>query len=146
MTRLDTFGEYVRSRLDAWGREFALHRDCEYLGHKSKDMLQLLIEHKGEMPPRTTGFKPIEIPFKEMQIEDIVADIARRDIVTASVLRGYYCGIGRRADERRETAVRLIRGVRGERSYGLSRKQYFIVHDIGFAEVRGRLIGIARAA
>jgi len=146
MGQLDTFGEYVRRRLDAWGREFALHRDCEYLGHKSKDMLQLLIEHKGEMPPRPTGFKPIEIPFKEMQIEDIVADIARRDVVTACVLRGYYCGLGRRGEERRETAQALVRYIQQDQSYRLSRKQYFIVHDIGFAEVRGRLIGFARAA
>jgi hypothetical protein len=146
MTTVDTFGAYVRARLDSWGREFALHRDCEYLGHKSKDMLQLLIEHKGEMPQRVTGFKPIEIPIAEQQMEDIVADIARHDVVTASVLRGYYCGQGRRGDERREIAKELIRHVTGDGSVRLDRKRYFTLHHIGFAEVRGRLIGLARAA
>jgi len=146
MTVVDTFGAYVRARLDSWGREFALHRDCEYLGHKSKDMLQLLIEHKGEMPPRVTGFKPIEIPIADQQMEDIVSDIARRDVVVASVLRGYYCGQGRRGEERRESAVELIRNIKGDRSYRLDRKRYFSLHHIGFAEIRGRLIGLARAA
>ncbi len=35
MGQVDTFGPYVERRLDSWGREFALHRDCEYLGHAS---------------------------------------------------------------------------------------------------------------
>lgn len=146
MSQIDTFGAYVRSRLDSWGREFALHRDCEYLGHRSKDMLQVLIEHKGEMPPRATGFKPLTIPAAEMEVEDIVADMARRDMVLASVMRGYYCGSGRRAMERRETAVELARSLLGDRSFRLSKTKYFSIHDIGFAEVRGRLIGMARAA
>lgn len=47
MGQVNTFGVYVRGRLEEWGREFALHRDCEYLGHRSKDMLQVLVEHKG---------------------------------------------------------------------------------------------------
>ncbi len=53
MTTVDTFGVYVRAELEHWGEEFALHRDCAYLGHVSKNMLQVLIDHRGEMPPRT---------------------------------------------------------------------------------------------
>ena len=29
---VDTMNEYVRRRLEHWGDEFALARDCEYLG------------------------------------------------------------------------------------------------------------------
>ncbi len=29
MTEVDLFGVYVRRELDHWGREFALHRDCD---------------------------------------------------------------------------------------------------------------------
>lgn len=146
MTVVDTFGAYVGSRLDEWGREFALHRDCEYLGHKSKDMLQVLIEHKGEMPQRSVGFKPLEIPWAEQQIEDLIADIARRDVILASVMRGFYCATGRRGHERRDTAVALARRITGDGSFQLSKSKYFALHALGFAEIRGRLIGIARAA
>src|SRR3546814_19499431 len=59
VTQVDTFGVYVRDRLDEWGREFSLSRDCEYLGYQSKNMLQVLIEHKGEMPGKTQGYKPL---------------------------------------------------------------------------------------
>jgi len=50
--QLDTFGEYVRSRLEHWGGEYALHRDCEYLGFQSRNLLAVLIEHRGDMPGR----------------------------------------------------------------------------------------------
>lgn len=94
MTQVDTFGVYVRAELEHWGREFALHRDCEYLGHRSKDMLALLIEHGGEMPPRVTGFKPMEFDLRAQRIEDAIADIARWNVERASIMRGYYCGLG----------------------------------------------------
>lgn len=139
MGNVSTFNAYVRARLDAWGREFCLDRDCEYLGHKSKDMLQVLIEHKGEMPARPTGFKPLEIPPLEMQIEDIVADIAREQLDIAQVLRAYYCGSGRRGVERLAQARSLL-------DRNLSRRQYFTLHDLGFQRVAGVLHGIARAA
>lgn len=141
--QVDTFGVYVRERLEEWGREFALHRDCEYLGHRSKDMLQVLVEHKGEMPPRVTGFKPIEIPVLPMEIEQFVQDIARDNVVMACVLRGYYCGSGRRKVERWETANELIRRV-GYRQ--VSVRQYLSVADLGFERIRGRLEGSALAA
>lgn len=143
MGNVDTFGAYVRSRLEGWGREFALHRDCEYLGHRSKDMLQLLIEHGGEMPPRVTGFKPIEIPPEAMQVEDMVADIARVNLTRAIVLRAYYCGSGRRGSERFDTANAMLRAA------GLptiNRQRYFSEHEIGFESVRWILNGIACAA
>ena len=92
----DTFGAYVRARLDGWGREFALHRDCEYLGHASKNVLQVLIDHKGEMPARQVGYKPLEVDNDALQVECIVSDIARDNVPMACVLRAYYCGSGRR--------------------------------------------------
>lgn len=146
MGTIDTFGEYVRRRLESWGLEYALHRDCEYLGHRSKDMLQVLIEHKGEMPPRVTGFKPMETPLLEQQIEDIVADIARVNVERACVLRGYYCGMGRKAFERREVTEAMLRRVMSNPGYRLTKQRFFSLHDTGFAEVRGHLIGLSRAA
>lgn len=140
--QVDTFGVYVRDRLEDWGREFALHRDCEYLGHRSKDRLQVLIEHKGEMPPRMTGFKPLEIPPLAEQIERIVCDIARYNLLRAVVLRAYYCGHGRRGTERFDEANELCMG------YNLptiSRPKYFSEHELGLAEVRGVLLGLALA-
>lgn len=143
MAEIDTYGRYVRNRLERWGEEFALHRDCEYLGHKSKDMLAVLIEHRGEMPPRVTGFKPLEIPPDEQQIEDIVADIARVDVVRATVLRAYYCGRGRRGEERLQTANEMLRKMGMPE---LGRRKYFSEHDLGFEAVRWMLNGLEAAA
>lgn len=143
MGTVDLFGAYVRDRLDDWGSEFALHRDCDYLGHFSRNMLQVLIDHKGEMPPRATGFKPLEVSAMAMQIEDIVGDIARSQVVIACVLRAYYCGRGRRKVERWETANLLITHAGGKM---VSQRHYLTLHDIGFATVRGVLTGMARAA
>lgn len=143
MARLDTYGEYVRNRLERWGVEFALHRDCEYLGHQSKNMIAVLMEHEGEMPPRPTGFKPLEIPIEEQQIEDIVAEIARANLARSIVLRAYYCGTGRRGEERRETANEMLARL------GLptiSRRSYFTEHDLGFEAVRWMLNGLEAAA
>ncbi|HEY5805053.1 MAG TPA: hypothetical protein VIT90_15305 [Lysobacter sp.] len=141
--QIDTFAVIVRGRLEEWGREFALHRDCEYLGHRSKDMLQVLIEHSGEIPPKGVGFKPLEIPPRPLEIEAVVTDIARFNLTRATVLRAYYCGMGRRGGERFEIANDLLVG------FGLaqlSRTKYFAEHDLGVAEIRGVLFGIARAA
>lgn len=144
MANVDTFGLYVTRRLEEWGREFALHRDCEYLGHKSKDMLQLLIEHKGEMPPRVTGFKPIEIPPEAEQIESIIADMARADVRMATVMRAYYCGSGRRLVERREQANAILSGRHDLPRIGETAYRY--MQASGFNWVRGLLIGLAQAA
>lgn len=141
--QIDTFGAYVRARLETWGREFALHRDCEYLGHRSKDMLQVLIEHRGEMPPKVVGFKPLHIPPEPQQIEDIVTEIARFNAIRATVLRAYYCGIGRRGHERFETANELLSKAGLVR---IARSRYYSEHELGVAEVRGVLFGMARAA
>lgn len=143
MADLDTFGVYVSERLNEWGREFALHRDCEYLGHRSKDRLQVLIEHKGEMPPRVTGFRPLHTPLLPQQIEDIVTDIARDNVTRAVVLRAYYCGMGRRGVERFETANEILAKMH---KACLSRSKYFAEHELGFERVRGVLLGMARAA
>lgn len=139
MTTVDLFGAYVRTRLDEWGEVFAYHRDREYLGHRSKDMLQVLIEHKGEMPPKVVGFKPLEVSPTAMQIEDVVREVFRVDKQLAWALRAYYCGAGRRGVERYEFFKALI-------GRSLSRKAYFECVEAATREVRSRLVRIADAA
>lgn len=138
----DYFGAYVRAELEHWGREFALHRDCEYLGHQSKNLLAVLMEHH-EMPGRAQGFKPMETDARAQAIEDIVTDIARTDINLACVLRGYYCGSGRRKEERWEQARQLLQ-LMGQRP--VSVRQYLVMVELGFQRVRGRLEGAALVA
>lgn len=138
----DYFGAYVRSELEHWGREFALHRDCEYLGHQSKNLLAVLMEHH-EMPGRAQGYKPMETDPRAQAIEDIVCDIARTDINLACVLRGYYCGSGRRKEERWEQARQLLQ-LMGQRP--VSVRQYLLMAELGFQRVRGRLEAGSRAA
>jgi len=144
--QVDTFGVYVKARLEAWGREFALHRDCEYMGHRSKDMLQVLIEHKGDLPPKATGFKPLETDPLAQQIEDIVRDIARHNLERACVLRGFYCGLGRKGVERLEVTQNMVRRAAENPGYRLSRPKFFAEEEIGRAEVRGFLSALAIAA
>lgn len=138
----DYFGAYVRGELEHWGREFALHRDCEYLGHQSKNLLAVLMEHH-EMPGRTQGYKPMETDPRAQAIEDIVSDIARTDVSLACVLRGYYCGSGRRKEERWEQARQLLQ-LMGRRP--VSVRQYLLMAELGFQRVRGRLEAAGRAA
>jgi hypothetical protein len=145
MTETDLFGIYVRRRLEEWGQEFALHRDCEYLGHQSKNMLQVLIDHRGEMPPRPTGFKPLEVNLPALQIEFIVSDIAKETVERACILRAFFCGQGRRGYERLEIAETLIRACTGRR-FMLGRRAYYTEVDAGVSEVRGVLRGLAMAA
>jgi hypothetical protein len=149
MGQIDTFGDYVRDRLENWGREFALHRDCDYLGRQSKNVLQVLIDHKGEMPGNAQGYKPMEVDLPTQQIEDIVADIARDQPRIACALRAYFCGSGRRKVERYETALLLIANV--ERDYKRKDRlpdvrRYLTLIELGLATVRGALIVVARAA
>jgi hypothetical protein len=138
----DTFGVYVRAELEHWGHEFALHRDCEYLGHQSKNLLAVLIEHQGEMPGRVQGFKPLETDIRAQRVEDIVYSIGKDQVVYACVLRAYYCGMGRKKVERWETANLLLSNV-GERV--VSQRHYLTLHDVAFAEVKGSMRGIAMA-
>lgn len=141
----DLFGAYVETRLDSWGRCFALHRDCEYLGHQSQNMLQILIDHRGEMPPRPVGFRPLEISPSDLEIELIVCSIASYDVARASSLRAYFCGNGRRGVERLDIARELIKRATGGPAK-LSRRGYFALVDLGRAEVRGALSAAARQA
>ncbi len=139
----DTMSEYVRRRLERWGEEFALARDCEYLGHQSKNLLQVLIDHRGEMPGRTIGFKPLEVDAETQQIEDIVFEISRHAPAIGWVLRAYYCGQGRRKVERWETANLLLA------TAGLSTVSQPSYQDMarrGTDRVHGMLLGVARAA
>lgn len=139
----DTMSEYVRRRLERWGDVFALAKDCEYLGHQSRNILQVLIEHRGEMPARAIGFKPLEVDAEAQQIEDIVFEIARHAPAIGWVLRAYYCGQGRRKVERWETANLLLA------SAGLplvSQPSYVDMARRGTERVHGMLLGVARAA
>lgn len=136
----DIFGRYVRRRLESWGENYSLHRDMEWLGYSSKNLLQVLIEHKGEMPGRPQGYKPLEVNREAEMIELIVSGMARKQVPIACVLRAYYCGRGRRKVERLETA-NLLLTIAGQRP--VSPRHYLILHDIGFAEVRGVLRGFA---
>lgn len=146
MSETDTFGLYVRARLDHWGREFALSRDCDYLGHQSKNMLQVLIEHRGEMPGKVTGFKPLEVDQEALQIEMIVADIAREQKRLACALRAAYCASGRRKVERFETALLLIANVDPSGGRLPNVQRFLTMVEVGTAQVRGALTGIALAA
>ena len=141
--QVDMFGAYVRAELEHWGREFALHRDCDYLGHHSKNLLAVLIEHKGDMPGRAKGYKPLETDASAQRIEGIVAGIARYSFARASVVRAFYCGTGRRGVERWETANLLICNNGGR---ALSRPKYYAEHELAFAEIRGVLTGLSVAA
>lgn len=141
--QVDTFGAYVRAELDHWGREFALHRDLDYLGHHSKNVLQVLIEHKGDMPGRAQGYKPLESDSRAQMIEDIVACISRDNVAMACSLRAYYCGQGRKKVERFETAIMLMTNC-DQRA--VSNRQYLSLVELGFQRVRGRLEGQALAA
>lgn len=143
MSELDGFRDYVLFRLNEWGREFALHRDFEYLGHKSKDMLQILVEHKGEMPARPTGFKPLEVSPSVLQTEAIVSGIARSDLPLAQVLRGYFCGSGRRGYERLEDTNAIMR------ASGLpviGRRRYFQMVDTAVDMVKADFSRILKRA
>lgn len=136
--QVDTFGAYVLAGLEHWGKEYALHRDCDYLGHHSKNVLQVLIEHKGDMPGRTQGYKPLESDGRAQMIEDIVSSIARDHAVMACCLRAYHCGLGRRKVERYEMANILV----ARCSYGnVSVRHYLSMVELGFQRIRGRLEG-----
>jgi hypothetical protein len=143
MAEIDTFGAYVRGELDHWGREFALHRDFDYLGHQSKNMLQVLIDHRGEMPPPNVGYKPLETDSRAQRIEDLVTEVARQHRAMACVLRAYYCGNGRKKVERLETANLLLANA----SLPMVRdKAYLDLVRRGEERVSGMLTGIALAA
>lgn len=139
---LDLFGAYVRRRLEHWGEVYGLHRDVEYLGYASKNLLQVLIDHRGELPGRTQGYKPLEVDQDAEAIELIVSGMARSQRPVACVLRAFYCGRGRKKIERWETA-NLLLSAAGERV--ISVRQYLALHDVGLAEVRGVLRGMAIA-
>ena len=141
--QVDTFGAYVRAELEHWGREHSLHRDCDYLGHQSKNVLQVLIEHKGDMPGRAQGYKPLESDGRAQTIEDIVACISRDNVAMACALRAYYCGRGRKKVERFETAIMLM-ATCGR--HPVSNRQYLSLVELGFQRVRGRLESHAIAA
>jgi len=143
MGEIDTFGHYVRQRLDGWGNEFALHRSGHYLGYPRKSTLELLREYGGEMPPRAPGWRPLDVDLDALQVESFVADIAIDQPDTACCLRGYWCGRGRRHKERYETAQDLIRiayqARKIKRVWPLTANRYRRLVELGEAQVRGML-------
>ncbi len=141
--QIDTFGAYVRAELEHWGREFALHRDCDYLGHHSKNLLAVLIEHEGEMPPPNVGYKPLETDARAQLVEDVVYRISRTDNQMACSLRRYYCGLGRSTVARYETALLLMPNAGAP---AVRVRAYLALVRRGPARVRGVIEGIVMAA
>jgi hypothetical protein len=116
--------------LNQWGDEFRLAREFEPSG---KNVLAILIEHKGEIPRREGGYRPeINISPMAWQIETIVTSIHRRRCEIAAVLRAYYCGSGRHRVERRMTAEAMC----GQR---ISPRGYYLLHDAGVCWIIGAL-------
>lgn len=139
MGTIDVFRAYVRTRLDNWGHEFALHRDCEYLGHASKSTLYDIFRFQGRPPGRSVGYKPLELDMDAHQVELIVTDLGKMNRDAACVLRAMYCGRGRRGVERLEQAQTLT----GRK---LTRSQYYHLHDDGFSFVRERICEMVAVA
>lgn len=142
MGQIEEFSAYTRRRLEHWGDEFALCRDVEYLGYTSKNILKILMEHKG-MPGRAQGYKPIETDALAHQVEDVIADLSRLNRPCANVMRAYYCGRGRRSAERYETALMLITSM-GDPAISL--RHYHTLRAVGDGFVADNLLKIARAA
>lgn len=141
--QVDTFGAYVRAELEHWGREFALHRDVDYLGHHSKNVLQVLIEHKGDMPGRAQGFKPLETDVRAQRVEGLITDISRSNNAMAAVLRAYFCGAGRKKVERYETCLMLLANA-GQPP--LTVRGYLEMAKRGEDRIYGMMVGMERAA
>lgn len=138
MKKHTQFDAYVARRLDSWGREFALDREFAWLGHSPKNILQIIIEHKGQIPRREGGYRPeVTIPPNEWQIECVVEQIHRDAPTLAAVLRAYYCGWGRQGIERRAIAEQLLKRK-------MIRGHYFLYHDQGFHRVAGALAADAQ--
>jgi len=135
---LASFETYVRRRLDAWGSEFRLDRDGDFLGFPSKNVLQVLHEHRGEIPERSGGVRPLLIPPLEWQTETIVHDLNQASSHLAATLRAYYCGSGRVSVERLETLVMLL-------GRPVNKRAFFTYHDMAFQWVTGALYTIAKA-
>lgn len=139
MKQVDLFGAYVRTRLDEWGEVFAYHRDRERLGHRGTNMLQVLIDHRGEMPARPTGFRPMEVSNTAMQVEDVVREVFAEDRALAWALRAYFCGAGRRGVER----YQFFRALIGKSA---SRRAYFALVETGIDRVRSKMVRLAQDA
>lgn len=135
---LASFETYVRRRLDAWGREFRLDRDGDFLGFPSKNVLQVLHEHRGEIPERSAGARPLLIPPLEWQTETIVHDLNHANSDLAAALRAYYGGSGRVGVERLETLEVML-------GRTIGRRRFFTYHDLAFQWVTGALYALAKA-
>lgn len=143
--QVNTFDASVKAALQRWGDHFALHRDCEYLGHQGQNMLQVLFEHGGEMPPRPTGWKPIEVDPLAWAVELHVHAIALDSRLLANILRAYYCGRGRVKKERRQTAEELNR-IANVPPPHISERQFLTLHDLAFQRLAGAMAADSRKA
>lgn len=111
------FEGHVRRRLEAWGRDYRLACDLDFLAYGPKNILQVLIEHRGEIP-QGGGFRRTPFDSENEEIEILVSELAREEGFLAACIRAYYCGEGRRGVERYELARDLC-------AHRLSRAQYY---------------------
>lgn len=128
--RWNDVNEYIRRRLEGWGREFALDRTFEPNGIT---ILWLLMRFGGRIPHAEGGPRPLVIDEQAYQVERIVAEMALSHPVHAAVLRASYGGRGREKFERRELAERLART-------SISVRAYFAAKASAIAWVTGALI------
>ena len=127
MTQTDLFGMYVEERLQAWGREFAYHRDKYRAGGYGRNSL--------DFGPIGSGPEP---DCEALLIEDIVRGMMKAGERSAGwALRAYYCGSGRRSVERLDVYRALI----GRRC---GKKTYYAQIDTGRIWVRHELMAECR--
>lgn len=129
--RWNDVNEYVRRRLEGWGREFALDRTFEPNGIT---LLWLLMRFGGQIPRGEGGARPLVVDEQAYQVERIVAEMALSHQIQAAVLRASYGGRGREKFERRELAERLART-------HISVRAYFAAKAEAIAWVTGALVG-----
>lgn len=128
--RWNDVNEYVRRRLEGWGREFALDRTFEPNGIT---VLWLLMRFGGQIPHAEGGPRPLVVDEQAYQVERIVAEMALSHPIQAAVLRASYGGRGREKFERRELAERIA-GTR------ISVRAYYAAKAEGMAWVAEKLV------
>lgn len=131
------FDAQVRRCLEQWGREFSLDQDMEPLGHQSKNILQVMVEHDGEVPGRVTGFKPLYISPNAQMVEDCMLELWRAKCKPLVLcMRARWCGWGRVGVERYELAQALISQHCPDGGHErFSRRTFYSRLDFGHIEV-----------
>lgn len=132
MTNEWQIDERTLARLDEWGRFCLSDRGPSSLDFPAKNMLQVVIDHRGEMPAPTVGYKPEVYPPEAWEIETIVSDLYKSDRVLACVLRAAFCTRGRLRVERKEWAEWLAKTT-------FSRRQFMALYGTAVERVRETL-------